>query len=211
MGMVAATLQRLAAGGRVRELRAARYRRFVRGCAVRPEDKILNVGAGRGGALERFNRVNPIVALDLDLSAPSGWLTQENVAIVAGDGRALPFEDGSFDICFCSSVVQYVPVEERAAFAAEIRRVADRYFVQTPNRWFPIEPHYLVPFFQFLPRRVQRWVNAHVGLGWRGRGSWTETRMLTARELQRLFPDARIERERLYGLTKSLMAVRGPR
>jgi 2-polyprenyl-3-methyl-5-hydroxy-6-metoxy-1,4-benzoquinol methylase len=211
MGMVAATLQRLAAGGRVGELRAARYRRFVHGCAVIPEDTILNVGAGRGGALERFTRVNPIVALDLDLSTPSGWLTQENVAIVAGDGRALPFESGSFDICFCSSVVQYVPAEERAAFAAEIRRVADRYFVQTPNRWFPIEPHYLVPFFQFLPRRVQRWVNAHVGLGWRGRGSWTETRMLTARELQRLFPDARIERERLYGLTKSLMAVRGPR
>ena len=59
--------------------------------------------------------------------------------------------------------------------------------------------------------RQYAWVNAHVGLGWRGRGSWTETRMLTARELRRLFPDARIERERLYGLTKSLMAIRGPR
>jgi 2-polyprenyl-3-methyl-5-hydroxy-6-metoxy-1,4-benzoquinol methylase len=208
--MLAATLQRFAAGRRVSELREARYRHFVRGCALRPADTILNVGAGRGGGLERFNRENPIVALDLQPEA-RGWLAQENVEIVAGDARALPFEDGSFDVCFCSSVVQYVAIEERGTFAAEIRRVADRYFVQTPNRWFPIEPHYLVPFFQFLPRRVQRWVNAHVGLGWRGRGSWTETRMLTARELRRLFPDARIERERLYGLTKSLMAIRGPR
>lgn len=209
MGAVALTLQRWAAAG-ARDLRAARYRRFVEGCALRPAERILDVGAGRGGALECFNRVNPIVALEPHPDPSSEWLAQDNVTLAEGDARALPFDDGSFDVCFCSSVVQYIPRADRKQFAAEIRRVAPRYFVQTPNRWFPIEPHYLVPFFQFLPRRVQRWLNAHVGLGWRGRGSWTETEMLTARELRRLFPDAQIVRERVGPLTKSLMAIRGP-
>lgn len=210
MGTVATTLQRWVAAG-ARDLRAARYRRFVEACALRSGERILDVGAGRGGALECFNRTNPIVALEPQPDPSAEWLAQDNVTLAEGDARALPFDDASFDVCFCSSVVQYIPREERDRFAAEIRRVAPRYFVQTPNRWFPIEPHYLVPFFQFLPRRAQRWLNAHVGLGWRGRGSWTETQMLTARELRRLFPDARIERERVYGLTKSLMAIRGPR
>ncbi len=83
-----------------------------------------------------------------------------------------------------------------------------RYFVQTPNRRFPIEPHYQFPFFQFLPGQVQRWLNDHFTLGWRDRGIWEDTRLLSERELRRLFPDAEIHHERLLGLTKSLMAVR---
>lgn len=48
-------------------------------------------------------------------------------------------------------MIEHVPHELQPAFVSEVRRVATRYFVQTPNRYFPIEPHYQLPLFQFLP------------------------------------------------------------
>ncbi len=117
------------------------------------------------------------------------------------DGRA-------FDVAFSNSVIEHVPPERHAAFASEIRRVADRYFVQTPNRWFPIEPHYQLPLFQFFPRSLRTFLNAHFSLGWQSKGHWEEITLLSASDLRRLFPDATIYRERVFGLTKSLMAVR---
>ena len=191
----------------MRRWRQRRYELFVGLCSVQPDEQILDVGAGAGGALERFNSANPIVAVDLAPEA-GGWLDQGNVTVEVADGTALPYSDSEFPIVFSSSVIEHVPRALRPAFAAEIRRVGRRYFVQTPNRYFPIEPHYQVPLFQFLPKRTQRWLNSHFTLGWHEKGQWEEIDLLTARELGELFPDAVIHRERLFGLTKSLMAVR---
>jgi 2-polyprenyl-3-methyl-5-hydroxy-6-metoxy-1,4-benzoquinol methylase len=193
----------------VRGWRTRRYERFVELCGVSPSDRILDVGAGRGAALERFNDTNEIVAVDL--RPPSGpYMEQANVSIQVADGTQLPYADKSFPVAFSNSVIEHVPKDRQAMFAAEIQRVAERYFVQTPNRWFPIEPHYQLPLFQFLPLRVRRALNARFSLGWQERGQWEEITLLSVRDLRRLFPDAVIHRERVFGLTKSLMAVRGP-
>jgi SAM-dependent methyltransferase len=191
----------------VRRWRESRYERFLELCAVRPGDRILDVGAGAGGALERFNTTNEIVAVDLD-PLESEWLAQENVTVQVADATKLPFEDGEFPLVFSSSVIEHIPTNLQQAFADEIRRVGRRYFVQTPNRYFPIEPHYQVPFFQFLPERLQRALNARFTMGWRERGDWEEANLLSAGDLRRLFPDGEIHREKLFGLTKSLMVVR---
>jgi SAM-dependent methyltransferase len=191
----------------VRRWRERRYERFLELCAVRPGDRILDVGAGAGGALERFNTTNEIVAVDLD-PLESEWLAQENVTVQVADATKLPFEDGEFPLVFSSSVIEHIPTNLQQAFADEIRRVGRRYFVQTPNRYFPIEPHYQVPFFQFLPERLQRALNARFTMGWRDKGDWEEANLLSAGDLRRLFPDGEIHREKLFGLTKSLMVVR---
>jgi SAM-dependent methyltransferase len=191
----------------VRRWRERRYQLFVDLCGVGLDEPILDVGAGKGGALERFNRTNPIVAVDLEPDT-SEWLSASNVDVRVGDGTKLEFGDREFGAVFSSSTIEHVPKELQEAFASEIRRVGRRYFVQTPNRYFPIEPHYQFPLFQFLPRRVQRALNDRFTLGWREKGDWEEVNLLTARDLRRLFPDAEIHRERVFGLTKSLMAVR---
>jgi SAM-dependent methyltransferase len=191
----------------VRSWRERRYRLFVELCDVRPDEPILDVGAGVGGALERFNRTNPIVALELE-PEQTGWLETSNVEVVQGDGTRLRYADGEFPLVYSNSVIEHVPKELQQAFADETRRVAQRYFVQTPNRWFPIEPHYQTPLFHFLPVRVRKWLNRHFTLGWRKKGQWEDVNLLSARDLRRLFPDAEIHREKLFGLTKSLMAVR---
>lgn len=191
----------------VRRWREQRFRMFEELCGVQPTDRIIDVGAGWGAALERFNDVNPITAVDLKPDT-SKWLAAPNVTVVQADGTQLPFADGAFDVAFSNSVIEHIPPELQPAFASEIRRVAKRYFVQTPNKFFPIEPHYQLPLFQFLPRRIQMALNRRFTLGWQAKGDWEEINLFSKRAMERLFPDAEIHGERVLGLTKSLIAVR---
>ena len=181
------------------QARRRRHHLFVRATGLAPTDRILDVACGRGGlrVLDREHQITGFDRLD-----PAGI----ERPYVQGDARAMPFPDGAFDVVYCNSLIEHVGPADRARVANEIRRVAARYFVQTPNRWFPIEPHVLLPLFQFLPRALKR-------RAWRvgaSRGPFEEIHLLTAAELKGLFPDAEIVRERLGPLTKSLMAVRGP-
>lgn len=138
-------------------------------------------------------------------------------SIRAGDARALDFADNSFDLVHSNSVIEHVGHwPEMMAMAAEVRRVAPRYFVQTPNFWFPLEPHYRTLFFQWYPESVRARMLVARKRGFRGPEPTFDAAMrnvqtvnlLTATQLAALFPDARIERERVATLTKSLMAVK---
>lgn len=191
----------------VRHWRKRRYERFLELCRVGADDAILDVGAGAGAALERFNTTNEIVAVDLN-PLESEWLQASNVKVHVADGTCLPFQDGAFPVVFSSSVIEHVPKDLQVRFASEIRRVGRRYVVQTPNRYFPIEPHYQVPFIHFLPEPLRRLLNKRFTLGWQQKGSWEDIALLSARDLRRLFPDGEVHRERMFGLTKSLMVVR---
>lgn len=130
------------------------------------------------------------------------------------DGKRLPEADQSFDLAICNSVIEHVPLEQRAGLVAELRRVAKHVYVQTPAKSFPIEPHFLVPLLQWLPRGLG-YVVAHIS-PWRllSRPSretiksyFWGTQLLTLRDMRTLLPDAKIYRERLLGLTKSFAAV----
>jgi hypothetical protein len=136
---------------------------------------------------------------------------------VIGDGRRLPFRDRSFDVVFSNSTIEHVGDErDQSTFATEITRVGDRYFVQTPNRWFPIEPHLLTPLVHFLPMAARTRVARNFTLrGWLERPSPEDAaarvasvRLLGPRDMRRLFPDAHLHKERWLGVCKSLVAIR---
>jgi hypothetical protein len=101
--------------------------------------------------------------------------------------------------------------------AAEVRRVATAYWVQTPNFWFPVEPHFLVPAWHWLPEDARVAILRRRGVGWAGRCPdpqrarevVQEHRLMRRAELARLFPDAVIMGERIGGLTKSWTALGG--
>ncbi len=75
------------------------------------------------------------------------------VTTVRADGRALPFPDGAFDLGFSNAVVEHVAGGRtgQRQFVAELCRVAQRVFITTPNRLFPLDPHTLLPFVHWLP------------------------------------------------------------
>ena len=137
----------------------------------------------------------------------------------AGNACALSeYADNSFDIVHSNSVIEHVGHwPEMVAMAAEVRRLAPRYYVQTPNFWFPVEPHYRTLFFQMYPEGVRARMLMRRRRGFRGPYQSLDAAMrdiqtvqlLDAGQMVTLFPDAVIEREKFAGLTKSLIAVRG--
>jgi ubiquinone/menaquinone biosynthesis C-methylase UbiE len=155
--------------------------------------RLLDVGGGpgiNGEFLPLYARFAEVVVVNLErqnLEQFEGVKVQELVA----DGRKLPFETGEFDWVFSNAVIEHVgQYEDQARFANEIRRVAAKgYFVACPNKYFPIEPHTLMPFYQFLPKSVQRKV-APYSPGYIK--VYEEINLLTTTQLQRLFPEAKV-------------------
>jgi Methyltransferase domain len=139
------------------------------------------------------------------------------VEYVLGDGKSVPYADGEFDICFSNSTIEHLfGLEEQRKFANEVRRVARGIWLQTPARRFPFEPHWLSPFIHWLPKSWQKRLGRNFTVyGWMLRPPSEdvaqlvdELRLLTYREMEQLFPDCEIRRERFLGLTKSYIAVR---
>jgi SAM-dependent methyltransferase len=127
-----------------------------------PETSVLDVGVtdapfGSGSTDNFFealypwpDRVTAVGRTSLDRFAAAF----PAVTVVQADGRSLPFADGAFELGFSNAVVEHVGGrEEQRRFVHELCRVAERVFVTTPNRWFPLEVHSLVPFAHWLPRR----------------------------------------------------------
>lgn len=171
---------------------------------------ILDVGGSEFNWGLIPNLPKPII---VNLYYPSKEVT--TLWIVA-DGTALPFRDKCFDIVYSNSVIEHLGTYERQKlFAEECRRVGVSYYVQTPNRKFPIEPHLLTPLIHYLPYKIQRKFIRYTVWALIAKPSvqelenfFSEVRLLDERELQILFPDAEIWHETWFGLVKSIIAVR---
>jgi hypothetical protein len=117
---------------------------------------------------------------------------------------------GHFDLVYSNSTIEHVGGHERCLeFAASVRRLGDSYWVQTPYRYFPVEPHMVFPFAQFLPTAAQVSVCRH----WKPSDVAPDPQeimsidLLGITELQAYFPEATIVKERFAGLVKSLVAT----
>jgi SAM-dependent methyltransferase len=182
---------------RSRRKRAALFERLL---APGTGQSAVDIGCGAGGLAVLGT---PLAVTGVDLVPREDY---PGARFVQADATALPFDDDQFDVAYSNSVVEHLPPEKRAAYAAELTRVGRCWFVQTPNAAFPIEPHALLPFVHWLPRRLGR---ALWRLGVSG-DPYDDVRLLGIGELRQLFPDAVIVRERVGPLTKSFVAV-GPR
>jgi hypothetical protein len=138
---------------------------------------------------------------------------------IVGDGRHIEYDDNSFDLAYCNSVIEHIGTwDDQKMLAAELRRIAPALWVQTPNHWFPLDVHYLTLFLHWWPRLLRnhfivRWFT---GWGWLVRPTRDEVEryaatvhLLSGRQMKKLFPDCKLLRERFLGFTKSLICVRG--
>jgi hypothetical protein len=144
------------------------YERFLRKTSIQPAETLLDVGVTSDRSYESSNYLeawyphkNRITAVGID---DAEFLEQlyPGLTYRRADGRSLPFADDSFDVVHSSAVLQHVgSADNQKAFIAELTRVAKRVvFITTPNRWFPIEVHTVLPLVHWLPpqwfRRVLR-------------------------------------------------------
>lgn len=137
-----------------------------------------------------------------------------NFVSIKGDACNLSnFKDKQFDIVFSNSVIEHLfTIENQKRMADEVRRVGKNYYVQTPNYYFPIEPHWIFPFFQFLPFSVRVFLTNNFDLGVfkktknieAAKRLVSEVNLLTEKEMKRLFPEGKVYREPFFGLTKSV-------
>lgn len=186
--------------------------------------------------LKNFPEVSPIHILDVGGTAyfwkNMGFLQKYNIHItllnlekeavnaprissMAGDATDLSvFKDGSFDLVFSNSVIEHLYTwENQNKMAEEVMRVGKKFFIQTPNKHFFIEAHYALPFIQYIPKksafhiltqtkisRMQKWAPKDA------QQYLDEIRLISQKEMQKLFPGAKLYKEKFLGMTKSFTA-----
>lgn len=146
------------------------------------------------------------------IKSPSNY---KNISSVIGDATNMSeYADKHFDVVFSNSCIEHLgSYENMKLMAEEIKRVGSKYFIQTPNKYFFIEPHFCFPFYNFLPHVLQIELLTHFKLGWiskrKNRKDASDfikaIRLLSKKELESLFPDSTLYEEKFLGLTKSFI------
>jgi hypothetical protein len=196
-----------------RKSRARKHRLFLELLRPTPEMRILNVGATgtRFGLSEQFesfyHECFHIVGGGISLPEAQDYQASfPGVQALVFDGCALPFGDRSFDIVYSNAVLEHLPGRDYVErFAREVQRVGKGWFIATPNLWYPIEPHYHLPFVQFLPEAIQRKLVRQIG-----KVPYDNLKLLTRKEMKQLFARGEVAACRVTFYPETLIAYRAP-
>jgi SAM-dependent methyltransferase len=164
-------------------LNRRRYERVMRLVGLRPTDRILDLGCGKGRkSVAYYNRTNPIVGLD---RFPIEKLDQlgENFRFEQGDASDLRrFPDGAFDVVVSFGLLEHLTDEQVETIVAETPRLADRYAHVVPHPWAFVEPHARMPLFGRWPAALRSLYSCFVprrhspaywqALFWRSAAQW---------------------------------------
>lgn len=179
--------------------------------------KILDVGGTEQfWQMQGFGEMEDVKITLLNLEEHR--VSRSGFTSIKGDACDLKFADQSFDVVFSNSVIEHVgDRNNQIRMAQEAKRVGVRYFIQTPNKNFLMEPHFVFPLFQFLPINVRANLAMNFKLGWFDRQpSFEQARslvesitLLTRNELRAIFPDSNLYEEKFFGMTKSFIVYAG--
>lgn len=200
-------------------LRSRRFERFARMADALPRPlSILDIGGTTEFWEHRGWADRPDVRITL-VNLFQDQQRHENIVPRVGDATDLEeYDDGEFGLVFSNSVIEHLfTLRQQQAMASEVRRLAPAHWIQTPNFWFPMEPHFLVPGWQYLPERLRVEILARRSVGQAGHTPdrakaeeiIREVRLMRRVELERMFPDSMLFAERFGGLVKSWVAIRG--
>jgi hypothetical protein len=97
--------------------------------AILPEDcgaNALDVGARDGWySVLLANRFDKVTALDLQM--PN--IRHPKIECVKGNAVKLDFNDGEFELIFCTEVLEHIPTGQLIKVCSEIERVASKYII----------------------------------------------------------------------------------
>jgi len=194
------------------------FDRLLTSCNPKPTDKVLDIGATPDESLPEsnyFERLYPFPDRVVVTSVEDASNIEQNfpgVTFVRTEGVTLPFPDRSFDIVFCSAVLEHVGDRNaQREFLREILRVGRSFFLTTPNRWFPIDFHTLLPFVHWLPEGARQSLLRRMGMDF-----WADTdnlNLVSRRDLYALVPTGatvNVDSLKLLGIPSNLIAIGGP-
>lgn len=196
--------------------RQERFSIFLDTLEVTTDHKILDVGGHSDTWINTGFEKNVTL---LNITKPNTIEQKSGFKYVQGNALNMHmFEDQRFDIVFSNSVIEHVgSIQNQRKFAAEVNRVGKSYWIQTPNIMFPIEPHFLFPFFQFLPEKLKIWVSqvwkySHIKQWKKSKAAILEElasiRLLSKKEMLQLFSAGSLYEEKYLLLTKSIVMYR---
>jgi hypothetical protein len=196
-------------------MRRSLYARFLSSVEPQSQETILDVGVTSDRVYDFSNYLEAwyphksrITAVGID---DAQFLEElyPGITFLRADGRDLPFEDKTFDVVHSSAVLEHVGSREnQMQFIRELTRVARRaVFVTTPNRWFPVEVHTVLPFVHWLPARWFRGILRQLGHDMLSREE--NLNLVTAGDLRRMCRDIgvrhRVDTARLWGMSSNLL------
>jgi ubiquinone/menaquinone biosynthesis C-methylase UbiE len=196
--------------------RKKRMEKFLKTIDPQPTERILDVG----GDLYNWNLMDykhEVVLLNLAAESNNNTNLSSNFSFVVGDGTALHYGDKEFDILFSNSTIEHVgTLEQQKDFASEVCRVGKRIWIQTPAKEFFFEPHYITPFIHWLPKDLQKKLLRNFslwGLITRADQQYIDNvveqnRLLSLAEIEELFPNCTIVKEKFLFMTKAYLIVK---
>ena len=194
-----------------------KYHLFISLLKPKQEDTILDVGVsafyGRSTNYLELWYPHPEKITALTNDEPKKFKNFRElfpkVKLVFGDAKNLYFPDNCFDIVFSNAVVEHAGNrEEQKKFIHELVRVGKRAFITTPNYYFPLEAHTLIPIIHYFPVAIRFWIYKKLG-----RGYWSDINhlnLLKPKEFLSLFPagmQIRMFKQRILGIPHSLIAI----
>lgn len=196
--------------------RAKRWRMFANAFPDVRDMRVLDLGGMPESWLMGPVRPAQLVSINL---RPQDRPSESWIRTVEGDACNLPLaiRRERFDLVYCSSVIEHVGGHfQRQRLAAVIHESADRHWVQVPYQYFPVEPHWVFPGLQWLPVAAKAWVSRHWDAGrYSARQNPSHSvhislsvELLSITEMRYYFPNSVLLRERMFGLVKSLVAVK---
>ena len=165
------------------------YARFLAATGAAATDAVLDVGATSDTSYEASNYLEAwyphkhmVTAVGIDDASFLPAL-YPGMRFVQADGLRLPFGYGAFDVVHAAAVIEHVgSFERQRGFLRECGRVARRaVFVTTPNRWFPVEFHTVLPVVHWLPKPLFRRLMRSTGRGFFAEEA--NLNLMTGREL----------------------------
>lgn len=194
--------------------RKAMFDYFMRVIPVTPQATVLDVGVTPDRRLKDSNFFEQFYPYKNRITATSiedaAFLEEQypGLRFIQTTGVELPFADNSFDVVFCSAVLEHVGDRaNQQKFVAELLRVSRHFFITTPNRQFPVEMHTFLPFLHWLPQPTHQAILRKLGMKF-----WAQTEnlnLLAPSVLLKMFPaeaQVTLHRHRLLGLPSNLVA-----
>jgi hypothetical protein len=138
------------------KFRKKRFDKFIKFLNIKDNDQenILDVGGTpsfwSGSGMEKNITLLNLEHSDNETSIKTAIGTACNMNM---------YDDGFFDIVFSNSVIEHVgDFQKQYEMAKEVDRVGNKYWIQTPNKHFPLEVHFCFPFLQYLPLKYQKFI-----------------------------------------------------